>query len=280
MSDFNSRPQLVKTRDAWEAQPTLEQLTSHDIWELRRGFIERLFVDVQDMSVVEVGSGPAHDSLTFAQRGGHVTAVDFSRQGLDIAEQIYSGLGLPLRTVQADAMDLPFDDGEFDLAFNGGVLEHFTDEQLEHVIDEMMRVVRPGGLVLAFCPNRYNIFYQANLRRARRHAYDFERAFTAGEVRRRFMARGLIDVRLSGVHVHPAPNYLLPSWLPKHHKIEPLSRKCFGWFERLEGLHRLKSLIGQDFVAWGRVPMRVFQRRSLTGFGGGPAVKTPMRKAA
>lgn len=267
-------------RDAWDAQPTLEQLTSHDIWGLRRAFLERLFPDVRGLRVLELGSGPAHDSLVFAERGAEVTAVDCSRAGLDLAQAIYTGKGLTIRTVQADAADLPFEDGEFDIVFNGGVLEHFTDRQLESVLDQMIRVVRPGGTLLAFCPNRYNVFYQSHLRRVRQHAYDFERAFTAHELRERLRARGLSGVHLSGVHVHPAPNYLLPAWLPKYHLIEPFCRKCFGWFERLDGCHRLKSLIGQDFVAWAQVPRQLEARRALGDLTGGPAVRSPAYRVA
>lgn len=266
--------------DPWARGPRLHDLTRHDIWGLRRGFIERLWPQVRGWRVLEAGSGPAHDSLTFAQRGADVTALDCSQAGLSLARQIYRGLRLPIRTVLASADGMPFCDSQFDLAFNGGVLEHFTDLQLESVIDEMARVVRPGGHLLAFCPNRYNIFYQVNLKRARRHAYEFERAFTASEIRRRFRARGLVDIRVSGVHVHPAPNYLLPQWFPKVHRIESWCARCCRSLEQANRWHRLKSLIGQDFVVWARVPGAVKPRQTIAGFTGGPAVLSPTRKAA
>jgi ubiquinone/menaquinone biosynthesis C-methylase UbiE len=259
--------------DAWKTLPTLQELKSHAIWGLRRAFLERLWPDVHGWKVLEVGSGPAHDSLTLAERGAHVTALDYSEIGLELANQFYHSLGLPIRTVKADATALPFPDGEFDLAFNAGVLEHFTDSQLEKVIDEMVRVVRPGGYVLAFCPNRYNIFYQHHLRRVTHHAYDFERAFTAAEMRKRFALRGLSEIRLSGVLVHPTLNYLLPSWLPKHHRIEPISRGLFGWLERMQRFHRLKSIIGQDFVIWAPVLPRRGEKKSLAELSGGPDVR-------
>ncbi len=240
--------------DAWARRVTLADLTSQDIWWLRRDFLERLWPVVLGRRVIEVGSGPAHDSLTFARRGAHVTAVDHSQAGLDLACRFYGQLGYPLRTAHADIRDLPFRDGRFDIAFNAGVLEHFNDLELEAVIDEMIRVVKPGGQVLAFCPNRYNVFYQTHLRRIRHHPYAFERAFTAGQIRQRFEAKGLTDVTVSGVHVHPAFNYLLPSWLPKFHRIEPLFRRWFAPLEKMNTCHRLKSLIGQDFVVWGTAP--------------------------
>ena len=259
--------------DHWSSRPTLDALLSHDIAELRAGFVRRLFPDVAGMDVLEVGSGPAHDALVFALRGAAVTALDISSTALELAEQIYLDLDLPLSTVHADATAMPFDDNSFDLAFNAGVLEHFNDDQLEHVIDEMIRVVRPGGTVLAFCPNRHNVFYQRHLRRLAEHSYEFERAFTAAEVRQRFEARGLSAVRLSGVHIHPAPNYLLPPWLPKYHRIEPVCRWLSTPLERTWHLHRLKSLIGQDFVAWAEVPAEIRPSRSLVGLGGGTTVR-------
>lgn len=273
MGEMSPANETTHSHDAWQAEPTLDELTRQDIWTLRRGFLERLWPDVIGLNVLEVGSGPAHDSLTFAQRGASVTALDCSRTGLDLAERMYRSLDLPLRTVQGDARRLPFEDGAFDLAFNAGVLEHFDDEALQEVIDEMIRVVRPGGHVLAFCPNRHNVFYQNHLRRVGEHSYEFERAFSAAELRRRFIARGLPVVRVSGVHIHPAPNYLLPDWLPKHHRIEPFFRRCFAPWERARRWDRVKSILGQDFVLWAEVPQSLASRTALTTFRGGQAVR-------
>ena len=260
-------------RDAWENTPSLDRLKAYDIWSLRRNFLADLWPKVDGWRVLEVGSGPAHDSLVFAERGAQVTALDYSRTGLELAQTFYRNLGLPLRTACASATSLPFADDSFDVAFNAGVLEHFTDEALQQVLDEMIRVVRPGGYVLAFCPNRYNVFYQTHLRRVSEHSYEFERAFTASELVDRLEARGLRQVHRSGVHVHPSPNYLLPSWLPKHHRIEPWCRLACAPFERTRRFHRIKSLLAQDFVVWAQVPEKLGPRRPIGDWGGGPAVR-------
>lgn len=270
-------------RDAWADQPTLDQLAGYDIFHLRADFLKRLFKDVDGLNVLEAGSGPAHDSLSFAKRGARITALDCSETALQLAQRFYHSLNLPLTVQLGDLRKLPFDDNQFDIVYNAGVLEHFTDSQLEQVIDEMIRVAKPGGVVLAFCPNRYNFFYQHHLKRIASHSYDFERSFTANELRQRFEARGLSQVQLSGVHVHPAPNYLLPAWLPKHHRIEPFFRALFSPLEKCRGLDRFKSLIGQDFVLWATVPEKITDRADLTAFSGGPAVRnhpTSARRAA
>ncbi len=266
--------------DHWHTQPTLESLQAQDIWQLRAAFLEKFFPVADDLQILEAGSGPAHDSIRFAQRGAHVTALDCSHAGLDLAKQFYSDLQLPLQTAHGDLQQIPFDDDSFDLAFNGGVLEHFDDDELATVIDEMVRVVRPGGIVLAFCPNRHNVFYQHHLKKIAQHSYEFERAFTASEMKQRFESRGLPHVRVSGVHVHPAPNYFLPTWLPKVHRIEPWCRALFAPLERSDRHHRINSLIGQDFVIWAAVPARLGERHPLSVLGGGPAVREQGRAAA
>jgi SAM-dependent methyltransferase len=261
--------------EPWQVELSPEELKGHDIWQFRRHFLEKQFPAVAGMKVLEMGSGPAHDSLVFAERGASVTALDQSAAGLECAKRIYGQLGLPVTTLQGDARNTGLPEGGFDIVFNAGVLEHFKDEDLQGVIDEMIRLAKPGGWVLAFCPNRHYFYYQHHLRRANRHAYEFERAFTASEMRARFVARGLDQVKLSGVHVHPAVNYLLPRWLPKHHRIEPLSRRCFRWLENMGGCDRLKSLIGQDFVVWSARPERLGHRIPLATFKGGNPIRSP-----
>lgn len=51
----------------------------------------------------------------------------------------------PHNTVQADALDLPFAGGAFDLILSQAVLEHVLDPQ--RYVDELCRVLAPGGLV-------------------------------------------------------------------------------------------------------------------------------------
>lgn len=267
------RHEHAERPDRWHRTPTLADLAAHDIFYLRAAFLRRLIPVPAGLKVLEVGSGPAHDSLVFARGGARITALDCSAPGLAAGARIYDTLALKLETIQGDARRLPFESGRFDVAFNAGVLEHFDDTELAHVLDEMIRVVRPGGTVLAFCPNRHNVFYQHHLKRLDEHGYAFERAFTAAELRTRLEARGLRNVHLSGVHVHPAPNYLLPAWLPKHHRIEPACRRLFEPLENTSRLNHLKSLIGQDFVAWAKVPQKLGPVRSIENLRGGPAVR-------
>jgi SAM-dependent methyltransferase len=51
---------------------------------------------------------------------------------------------------------LPFPERSFDLILSNEVIEHVQDDRL--TIQEMVRVLRPGGRIVLFCPNRWYPF--------------------------------------------------------------------------------------------------------------------------
>jgi SAM-dependent methyltransferase len=55
--------------------------------------------------------------------------------------------------VQGVGERLPFAAGTFDFVFSNEVIEHVDDDGLYAA--EMVRVTRPGGRILIFCPNRW-----------------------------------------------------------------------------------------------------------------------------
>ena len=81
-------------------------------------------------------------------------ATDISPGMLATLERSARELGERVETAAAEATELPFADGEFDLVFGHAVLHHLPD--LDAAFREFRRVLRPGG-VLAFCgePSRY-----------------------------------------------------------------------------------------------------------------------------
>jgi len=101
---------------------------------------------------LDVATGTGDLALELAQRvspGGEVVATDFSERMLELARAKASarsvqGAGIVIRP--ANALDLPFDDDEFDAATVGFGARNFSD--LELGLREMARVVRPGGRVV------------------------------------------------------------------------------------------------------------------------------------
>lgn len=104
------------------------------------------------MEMVDICCGTAQLSLELAMtvgESGHVTGLDFSKNMLEKAKENLSNSPycsiIDLR--QGDAMNLPFKDNSFDGATVGWGLRNLPD--LEKGIREMIRVVKPGSMVVS-----------------------------------------------------------------------------------------------------------------------------------
>jgi SAM-dependent methyltransferase len=62
--------------------------------------------------------------------------------------------------VQASAFQLPFADGEFDVSWNTGLIEHFLFDDQVRILSEMLRVLRPGGTLITFNPSSKGRIYR------------------------------------------------------------------------------------------------------------------------
>ncbi|WP_309118656.1 demethylmenaquinone methyltransferase [Paenibacillus sp.] len=87
-------------------------------------------------------------ALAKASGTGEIVGLDFSRNMLEIgrAKVEKEGLGGSIELVQGNAMALPFEDNRFDFATIGFGLRNVPD--LDVVLREMARVVKPGGKVV------------------------------------------------------------------------------------------------------------------------------------
>jgi len=100
--------------------------------------------------ILEVGCGLGDDAAALAKivaPGGSVVAVDGSESMVEAARERHgdvSGLSFDV----ADAAQLPFDDGSFDGCRIDRVLQHIADPH--EAIIEMVRILRPGGNLVAF----------------------------------------------------------------------------------------------------------------------------------
>jgi SAM-dependent methyltransferase len=95
-------------------------------------------------TVVDVGGGGGWFTAAFRARGAHCFLFE-----PDLAE-LYLRAAAPAGAVVADGYWLPVRDGCADVAFSSNVLEHVPDPI--GLIEEMIRVTRPGGLVyVSFC---------------------------------------------------------------------------------------------------------------------------------
>lgn len=97
--------------------------------------------DLAPVSVLEVGCGQGQFAAALAGLGIDVTAIDQSPRMVALT----AARGVQAR--QADVQQLAFDDGTFDLAVANYMLYHVPD--ILRALDEIVRVLRPGGALVA-----------------------------------------------------------------------------------------------------------------------------------
>lgn len=79
-------------------------------------------------------------------------AIDISPRMLERASRSLRDTDLEVTLRQGDVRELPYRDGVFDLAMIAHVLEHVVDPSV--ALNEMVRVLKPGGLLIACLTSR------------------------------------------------------------------------------------------------------------------------------
>jgi ubiquinone/menaquinone biosynthesis C-methylase UbiE len=100
-----------------------------------------------DDTVLDVACGGGVVACAFAPRVAHVTGIDMTPAMLARAAEHAKALGLTNLTWRpGDATQLPFPDGAFSLVLTRFSFHHFLEPLT--VLEEMVRVCRPGGRVV------------------------------------------------------------------------------------------------------------------------------------
>ncbi|WP_080791775.1 class I SAM-dependent methyltransferase [Corynebacterium pacaense] len=91
-------------------------------------------------SVLDVGGGPGYFAEAFGRAGAYYTSVE-----PDVGEMAAAGIEVNA-SVRGSGEDLPFMEDSFDVVYSSNVAEHIPDPW--RMGEEMLRVARPGGMVL------------------------------------------------------------------------------------------------------------------------------------
>lgn len=104
--------------------------------------------DLRGRTVLDAGCGTGAFSAQARARGARVVALDIGPALLRLARA-----KAKTDVVCASVLTLPFGDGVFDLVISSECIEHTPDPR--RAVKELIRVLRPGGLVALTCPNRF-----------------------------------------------------------------------------------------------------------------------------
>jgi SAM-dependent methyltransferase len=183
-------------------------------------------------------------------------------------ESIYSQLGITVTSFDvyvsdntdfiADAHSIPVKDNCMDAVIVQAVLEHVLDPQ--KVVDEIYRVLKPGGIVYAETP-----FMQ----QVHEGAYDFTRFTESGHrwLFRKFSLIGSGAVAGVGTSLIWSIRYFF-SGLFRSHTVGMLAAACFFWLRLFEKLIPEKANIagGSCFYFMGSKSEKYLEEKEIISF--------------
>lgn len=117
-------------------------------------FILSLLGNLRGKQLLDVGTGLGESAIYFARLGAIVTAIDISPKMIALCEMNARRLGVALTARVATGEDLGLPDSSFDVVYAANVLHHIQDR--DQFLSTIRRVLKPGGVFVAWDPVKYN----------------------------------------------------------------------------------------------------------------------------
>jgi SAM-dependent methyltransferase len=114
------------------------------------------------LRVLDYGCGNGYVLSHYAKNGALVCGVDLTEAALRRARARFDLMGLPGSFAKGDGVSIPFRSGTFDIACSMGVLHHVSDPR--PILNELHRVLRPGGRLMLMVYNRDSFRYRVTFR--------------------------------------------------------------------------------------------------------------------
>jgi len=137
---------------------------------------------------LDIGCNWGRWCIAAARAGYRPIGIDPSLKGIRAARRVAEQLEVDAYYLVADGRYLPFSDAGIDQVFSYSVLQHLAKDHVRVILDEIRRVLKPGGETLIQLPNTLGarcLYHQA--RRGFREARNFEvRYWTIPELKLAF----------------------------------------------------------------------------------------------
>jgi tellurite methyltransferase len=115
--------------------------------------ITGLLIDRHAERVLDLGCGSGRHVVHFARSGFMVHGLDESPEGVRLARESLASQGLQGEVHVRNIYEpLPYADGLFDAVVSVQVIHHARIAAIRRLVDEITRVLKPGGLVFVTVP--------------------------------------------------------------------------------------------------------------------------------
>lgn len=124
--------------------------------------------------VLEIGLGYGTVGRYLAGQGCEYHGIDIAHNPVQIMNDCLKSMGKHQLAIQGNALQLPYKDKSFNYVVSVGCLHHTGD--IQQCVDEIHRVVRPGGSALVMLYNK-DSFRQFTLRLFRKNSEAIRAAY-------------------------------------------------------------------------------------------------------
>ena len=187
------------------------------------------------------------DLFQFASAGAYVSGIDITPNHLEIARKRFSLYGIRADVMLADAENMAFEDGIFDMVYSFGVIHHIPDT--EKAISEIYRILKPDGRVFIGVYHKYSAFslFSVHMRYILKMTFlheSYQRALSKIEYREnsdacplvkmysrkglRNMLNSFTDVRIESKHITRSHFWRFKMFLSE--RVISKLEKNLGWF--------------------------------------------------
>lgn len=129
----------------------------------RRLALIQKYAPLDDRRILDVGCGIGTYVRKFRNFSEHVVGIDVDE------ERVAEGAKSLPHLLVAEAEVLPFPDSSFDVVLLNEVIEHVRDDA--QTIRDVLRILRPGGRLIIYAPNRLYFFETHGIYVGRRYVF-------------------------------------------------------------------------------------------------------------
>ena len=125
-------------------------------WDI--GHPQRVVVELHESGeltgrLLDVGCGTGENAIYLADGGSDVVGIDFTRRAIEIAQVKSFERDVEVEFLVGDVLELDyhFREAEFDAVLDSGLFHTLTDEERPHYVEQVSRVLKPGGSFFMLC---------------------------------------------------------------------------------------------------------------------------------
>ncbi|MEG3789785.1 methyltransferase domain-containing protein [Lysobacter sp. CCNWLW3] len=148
---------------------------------------------VEGLDVLDIASGEGYGSAMLAKVAKSVLGVDISAEAVQHASQKYAQQR-NLNFLAGSAAQIPAQTASFDAVVSFETIEHLLEQ--EQMLDEIKRVLRPGGFLVISSPNK-KVYSEQSGHHNEFHVKELELEELCGILQARFHAVRLFGHRLA-----------------------------------------------------------------------------------